>query len=66
MSGVAWGPTWRFKVGDYEFARYRREHRTDGRLWEANRHGTGSSGYRSPVTAFFGLRRAMKMPVRPL
>lgn len=64
--GCAWGPTWRWKFHGWQVTRYKREHRSDGRLWEATAHGRGVSGYRTPFTALLALRRWLKEPARPM
>lgn len=49
----------RWQIGPYRF-----EHQPNGR-WGCDAHGHGVGNSRTPVTAFFGLRRWLKEPSRP-
>lgn len=65
ISSAAQPPTWRWRIGPYEFARYRRAHALHRGLWECSAHGSGVGGHRTPVGAFLHLRRWLREPVKP-
>lgn len=57
------GPDHRWTIGAYRFALY-----TSGLQrgrWECSAHGRGVGGRRTPIGAFFALRRWLREPARP-
>jgi hypothetical protein len=59
------GPDHRWTVLGYTFAIYTFRDHPQRWHWEASAHGRGVGGHRTPVGAFFALRRWLRVPARP-
>ena len=64
---AAQGPTGlSFTVRGYEFRHYRKGQTHLRGRWEATKHGRGVGGARTPLDAWWRLRKWLREPVPPL